>query len=125
MDIQKILTSKIVDLTSLKDFFSSDKDSLMQLIEAYLNDTKPRTELLENYLDEIDYNEIRSICHFLKSSLGLMGVNCLNEVAELEKQAQNKIDENIILDRLNYVIPILKESLDEYNLILSKLKNLD
>ncbi len=47
MDIQNILTSNVVDLTSIKDFFSSDKDMVIQLIEVYLSDTGPRTETLE------------------------------------------------------------------------------
>ena len=124
MDIQKILTSEVVDLTSLKDFFSSDKDSLIQLIGVYLSDTTPRLETLDESITNIDYDAVRSICHFLKSSLGLMGVSCLNEIAELEKQAQNNEPEEVIKDRLNYVVPICKASLVEYKIILDKLEAL-
>jgi HPt (histidine-containing phosphotransfer) domain-containing protein len=124
MDIQKILTSEVVDLTSLKDFFSSDKDSLIQLIGVYLSDTTPRIETLDESITNIDYDAVRSICHFLKSSLGLMGVSCLNEIAELEKQAQNNEPEEVIKDRLNYVVPICKASLVEYKIILDKLEAL-
>ena len=124
MDIQKILTSDVVDLTSLKDFFSSDKDSLIQLIGVYLSDTTPRVETLDASITNVDYDAVRSICHFLKSSLGLMGVSCLNEIAELEKQAQNNEPEEVIKDRLNYVVPICKASLVEYKIILDKLEAL-
>lgn len=124
MDIQKILTSDVVDLTSLKAFFSSDKDSLIQLIGVYLSDTTPRVETLDASITNVDYDAVRSICHFLKSSLGLMGVSCLNEIAELEKQAQNNEPEEVIKDRLNYVVPICKASLVEYKIILDKLEAL-
>jgi HPt (histidine-containing phosphotransfer) domain-containing protein len=124
MDIQKILTSNVVDLTSLKDFFSSDKDTLIQLIGVYISDTSPRIDTLEKSIITLDYDAVKSICHFLKSSLGLMGVNCLDEIAELEKQAQRNEPEEVITERLRYVVPICKDSITEYGIILTKLKAL-
>ena len=124
MDIQNILTSNVVDLTSLKEYFSSDKDSLVQLIGVYLSDTAPRIDILEESLTKVDYDSVRSICHFLKSSFGLMGVNCLDEIAELEKQAQNNEPEDVIKGRLNYILPICRESITEYQLILDRLEAL-
>ncbi|WP_337994838.1 hypothetical protein [Polaribacter ponticola] len=72
----------------------------------------------------VDYDAVRSICHFLKSSLGLMGVGCLDEIAALEKQAQNNEPEAVIKERLNYVVPICKASIIEYKLILDRLEAL-
>tara|TARA_R110001592_G_scaffold165377_22_gene399722 strand:- start:2599 stop:2973 length:375 start_codon:yes stop_codon:yes gene_type:complete len=124
MDIQEILTSNVVDLTSLKEYFSSDKDSLIQLIGVYLSDTTPRVDILEESLTKVDYDSVRSICHFLKSSFGLMGVNCLEEIAALEKQAQSNEPEEVIKERLNFVIPICRASITEYKLILNRLESL-
>ncbi|MDP5106916.1 MAG: Hpt domain-containing protein [Polaribacter sp.] len=124
MDIQEILTSSVVDLTSLKEYFSSDKDSLIQLIGVYLSDTTPRVDILEESLTKVDYESVRSICHFLKSSFGLMGVNCLEEIAALEKQAQSNEPEEVIKERLNFVIPICRASITEYKLILNRLESL-
>ena len=124
MDIQEILNSNVVDLTSLKEYFSSDKDSLIQLIGVYLSDTTPRVDILEESLTKVDYDSVRSICHFLKSSFGLMGVKCLEEIAALEKQAQNKEPEEVIKERLNFIIPICRASIVEYKLILSRLEAL-
>lgn len=124
MDIQEILTSNIVDLTSLKEYFSSDKDSLIQLVGVYLNDTTPRVDILEESLTKVDYESVRSICHFLKSSFGLMGVNCLTEIAELEKQAQRNEPEEVIQEKLNFIIPICRASITEYKLILDRLEAL-
>ncbi|SDS13299.1 HPt (histidine-containing phosphotransfer) domain-containing protein [Polaribacter sp. KT25b] len=124
MDIQEILTSNIVDLTSLKEYFSSDKDSLIQLIGVYLTDTTPRVDTLEESLTTMDYESVRSICHFLKSSFGLMGVKCLAEITELEKQAQANDPEDVIKEKLNFVIPICRASIIEYKLILDRLEAL-
>lgn len=124
MDIQEILNSNVVDLTSLKEYFSSDKDSLIQLIGVYLSDTTPRVDILEESLTTVDYDSVRSICHFLKSSFGLMGVHCLEEIAALEKQAQNHEPEEVIKERLNFIIPICRASITEYKLILSRLEAL-
>lgn len=124
MDIQTILVSEVVDLTSLKGFFASDKDALTQIINVYLTDTEPRINTLEENLQTVDYPTIKSISHFLKSSFGLMGIECTNEIAELEKMADNQEDEEVIKERLNYVIPICRESITEYRKILAKLEAL-
>lgn len=124
MEIETILTSDVVDLTSIKGFFASDKDMLIQLIGVYVSDTTPRVETLEKSVIRLDYDVVRSICHFLKSSLGLMGVNCLEEVGALEKQAQNNESEIVIKEKLKYILPIIKESIIEYKMILNKLEAL-
>lgn len=124
MELEKILTSEVVDLTSLKSFFASDKDMLIELITVYLSDTTPRIATLENSISNLNYEDVRSICHFLKSSFGLMGVSCLDEVAALEQLAKNNESDAIINDKLSYVVPICKESLIEYKIILDKLKSL-
>jgi hypothetical protein len=53
-----------------------------------------------------------------------MGVNCLDEIAELEKQAQRNESEDVIKERLNYILPICRESIIEYQLILDRLEAL-
>jgi HPt (histidine-containing phosphotransfer) domain-containing protein len=124
MELEKILTSEIVDLTSLKSFFASDKDMLIQLIGVYLSDTTPRIATLEKSITTVNYDDVRSICHFLKSSFGLMGVGCLEEITTLEQLAKQNEREALIKEKLTYVIPICKESLTEYQLILDKLEKL-
>jgi len=124
MEIENILTSEVVDLTSIKSFFATDKDALMQLIEVYINDTSPRLSKLENNVEQVDYEDVRGISHFFKSSFGLMGVKCASDIAELEKLAQNKEDEKVIKDKLNYILPICKNSVVEYSRILDDLRAL-
>lgn len=122
MDIQSILISEVVDLTSLKDFFASDKDSLTQIIQVYISDTEPRINILEESLQTVDYPTIKSISHFLKSSFGLMGIKCTNDIAALEKLADSRESEEIIKEKLAYIIPICRESIVEYKRILDQLE---
>ena len=124
MEIEKILTSNVVDLSSIKSFFANDKDMLIELIGVYLSDTTPRIDTLEQSITTVNYEDVRGICHFLKSSFGLMGISCLEEVAALEKLAQNNENESVIKEQLNFIVPICKESIVEYKLILSKLETL-
>ena len=124
MEIEKILTSNVVDLTSIKSFFSDDKDMLIQLIGVYLSDTTPRISTLQNSLTEVNYEDVRGICHFLKSSFGLMGISCLAEVANLEQLAKNNESEDVIKEKLSYIIPICQESITEYTSILNNLEAL-
>ncbi len=43
---------------------------------------------------------LKSISHFLKSSLGLMGVDCLKETATLEELAEAREKEEILKENL-------------------------
>ncbi len=124
MEIDEILTSNVVDVSSVKSFFGTDKDMLIQLINVYLSETTPRLKILENNLESVDYEEVRSVCHFLKSSFGLMGISCLEDIATLEQLAKEHENQDIIKEKLGYVIPICKESIIEYQSILNKLEAL-
>ncbi|MHB0754156.1 Hpt domain-containing protein [Polaribacter sp. M15] len=124
MEIDKILTSNVVDVSSVKSFFGTDKDMLIQLINVYLTETTPRLKILENNLSNLNYEEVRSVCHFLKSSFGLMGISCLEEITTLEQLAKQNDNENLIKEKLNYVIPVCKESIVEYKSMLTKLEAL-
>jgi HPt (histidine-containing phosphotransfer) domain-containing protein len=124
MELEKILTSKVVDLTSIKSFFANDKDMLIQLITVYLSDTTPRVATLEENIESVNYEDVRGICHFLKSSFGLMGISCLETITRLEQQAKGNESEALIKDGLKKVVPICKESITEYKTILGKLEAL-
>ena len=62
---------------------------------------------------------------FFKSSFALMGIRCLNEIIELENLAKIEASESSIKEKLNYIIPISKESTVEYERILGDLKKLE
>ncbi|WP_298778730.1 Hpt domain-containing protein [uncultured Polaribacter sp.] len=125
MNIQSILISDIVNLTSIKEYFSSDKNLLIQLIEVFISDTSPRLETLKKSLESVNYEELKSISHFLKSSLALMGVSCIEEIKDLEKSAEEKVSEEEIKTKINLIFPILEKSLLEYQSILDNLKVLN
>jgi len=54
-----------------------------------------------------------------------MGIRCLNEIIELENLAKIEASESSIKEKLNYIIPISKESTVEYERILGDLKKLE
>lgn len=124
MEIHSILKSNFLNLESLKEFFSEDKEVLIELINAYISDTSPRIKILEKSLINIDYSAVKDISHFFKSSFGLMGLNCLDEINQLEKLAIKKEEPELIKDKLNTVIKETNNSLTEYEEILHKLKAL-
>ena len=45
MEIKTILKSNLLNLESLKEFFSDDKDLLIELIDAFVSDTSPRIKV--------------------------------------------------------------------------------
>ena len=124
MEIKAILKSNLLNLESLKEFFSEDKDLLIELINAFLSDTSPRIKVLEKSLIDIDYTSVKDISHFFKSSFGLMGINCLDEISQLEKLAIEKENPQLILDKLSIVIKATNNGIAEYEIMLSRLKAL-
>ena len=122
MEIQAILKSNLLNLESLKEFFSEDKEVLIELINAYISDTSPRIKILEKSLINNDYSAVKDISHFFKSSFGLMGLNCLDEINQLEKLAIKKEEPELIQDKLNTVIKATNNSLKEYEVMLNQLK---
>ncbi|ARV07839.1 hypothetical protein BTO04_14535 [Polaribacter sp. SA4-10] len=123
MTLKKELKSEIVNLSTIKEYFSEDTSFLIELITAYLSDTIPRIEIIEKSLTEVDYIELKNVSHFLKSSFGLMGIKCLEEIIELENLAKIEAPKKIIHEKLNFIIPICRESIVEYECILKKIKN--
>ena len=124
MELEKILSSEVVDLTSLKSFFASDRNMLIEIIRVFVSDTTPKIAILERNILKPNYKDVIDICIFLKSSFGLMGINCINEITDLEQLSKNNESDIIIKEKLNHVVLTTKESLTEYKTILDKLKSL-
>jgi HPt (histidine-containing phosphotransfer) domain-containing protein len=124
MDFKSFLKSEIIDLSSIKNFFSDDKELLVELISVFINDTKPKVDILEKNINQLDFSEVQSISHFFKSSFGLMGINCLDEIDQLEKLAIKKENPKLIQDKLSTVIKVTNNSIVEYRAILNKIKTL-
>ena len=124
MELEEILSSEVVDLTSLKSFFASDRNMLIEIIRVFVSDTKLKVTQLEENILKLNYEQIIEISQFLKSSYGLMGINCINEITDLEQLSKNNESDIIIKEKLNHVVLTTKESLTEYKTILDKLKSL-
>lgn len=124
MEIKTILKSNLLNLESLKEFFSDDKDLLIELIDAFVSDTSPRIKVLEKSLTDVDYSAVKDISHFFKSSFGLMGINCLDEIDLLEKLAIKKENPKLIIEKLSIVIKATNNGIVEYEDFLNKLKAL-
>ena len=124
MDFKSFLKSEIIDLSSIKNFFSDDKELLVELISVFINDTKPKVDILEKNINQLNFSEVQSISHFFKSSFGLMGINCLDEIDQLEKLAIKKENPKLIQDKLSTVIKVTNNSIVEYRAILNKIKTL-
>lgn len=124
MKLEEILVSEVVDLTSLKTFFATDRIMLIEIIEVFLSDTTTKISILEKNIFKPNYQDVKDICIYLKSSFGLMGINCMNEITELELLSENDESDIISKEKLNHVVLTTKESLTEYKTILDKLKSL-
>lgn len=121
MKIEDVLVSKTVNLSSIKSYFSDEKSLLIELITVFLSDTKPKIEILENNLDNLNFSQVKDISHFFKSSFGLMGIDCIDDLDILEDLAIKKENPKLILESLESVVYITKKSIAEYEVILNNL----
>lgn len=55
---------------------------------------------------------------FLKSSFSVIRIGCFEEVTKLEKLAENKDSNHIIVKSLEDIVPICNQSIAEYQPIL-------
>ncbi|MCL7753509.1 hypothetical protein [Polaribacter sp. Z022] len=123
MDFKRFLESKILDLSSIKSFFSDDKELLIELIAVFINDTKPKVKVLENNITNLNFTEVREISHFFKSSFGLMGINCVDDLTILEDLAIKKENPKLITSKLKSVVSLCNKCIVDYESILKNLEN--
>ena len=123
MDFKRFLKSEIIDLSSIKDFFSDDKELLIELITVFIKDSKPKVDTLEQNINELVFSEVQSISHFFKSSFGLMGINCVEDLDILEELAIKKENPKLITEKLKSVVFVCNNSITEYESILKNLES--
>lgn len=113
--------SKVLDLSYLNENLGGNKEMLQQLIELFLNQSPDKIAGLQKSIDEKNFEGIRETAHFLKSSFTIMGLQCKNDLIEIENlsKEQRQLDRIAFLSKL--VFKNYEESVEEYNKIIASL----
>ncbi len=119
--IENKLTSSIVNLEYLNECFNGDSEISAQVIDIFLKQADEIINRLKEGVQNKDYKEITYTSHFFKTSFTTMGVNCLENVYEIETLSRNHEPIERISDALNRMLPSYNEAIEEYETILKKL----
>ncbi|CAM1366393.1 conserved hypothetical protein [Tenacibaculum sediminilitoris] len=115
--------SIIVDLTFLNKTIGNNREGRIMLIKAFLEQSNIKIKMLNEKIHEADFDEIKKITHFLKSSFSFMGLKCAASLSEIENLCEQKIDIKKMKHLGHNVTKNYEKSRLEYIKILSKLLN--
>ena len=82
--------SAIFDLTYLKEVSKGNNDFMLEMINIFLSKTPETLKLLENYIEEKNWEQVGFFAHKLKATYAYMGMLDLKEdLIKIEKSAKN------------------------------------
>ncbi len=85
---KQAVTKKIINLDFLIKSVNNEKDIIVELIDAYLQQIKEDTTEINNAIIGKDYDTIKKIAHRTKSTVSLMGgAEMLKILEEIEAEA--------------------------------------
>ena len=90
-------TYKHINLTYLKELSNGSKKFIVEMIDAFLEQTPVELNNLEQSLNIKDWKSIRNIAHKLKPSIAFMGIKELESVVRLiEEYAGNETNLDLL-----------------------------
>jgi len=122
VDINSTNNSPLIDKESLDSLASmaSDKLFMKTLIEGYIRDTTKSINEMTQFSSNNDFNKLAELAHNVDGSSRSIGAKRLSRIADLiYKQAQSR-QHKLVLNNLDLLNSIFKETHMELNSFLSK-----
>lgn len=114
---------KLINLNVIKELIGDDNESIMELLNEYIENAPKDYEDLITSLSQTELHKIQSSAHKIKSTFNTFGIKLL---AERAKEIEFGAKEGISLERLNELGKDIKlhffDSLEEAREILQSLK---
>ena len=122
MDLQ---LNPALDLNYIDQVYGDDPVILHMIFDAFLSDSVPRWESLQNALRIEDLKESASIVHGLKPSFTMAGLTWIRPKVEvLEKAIKDKESPEVLMDmyqkissELGTLLPIIEQESERLKLI--------
>jgi len=94
-----------------------DKDVIIEFVQLFVDTSVQTLAEMQNALSENDFINVGSLAHKLKSSIDLMGIECLkSDIRTIERFGKEKINTNELpglIDRLSSVIKQVHVQMNE------------
>ena len=108
-------TTKITDLTYLKDLSKGNEGFVKEMIGIFLNETPEEIKNLEKAIEETDFEKIRSISHHMKSTIPFLGLDkyISHDILQIESLALEKREIKTIQNCFAHVKLVCKQAFKE------------
>ncbi|MBI3519153.1 MAG: Hpt domain-containing protein [Bacteroidetes bacterium] len=86
-------SDKVTNLDYLNDLAKGDTGFIQEMIQIFLTENPEEIKNLEQAIEEINYNAIKSISHHMKSTIPFVGLDKLigKDLLDIEKLAGEQI----------------------------------
>ncbi len=107
-------TAKHIDLTYLKQLASGSNQFIVEMIDAFLEQTPEELHNLEKYLNLQDWKLLRSTAHKIKPSFSFMGIKELEPVIkQVEEYAATQQNLELLPGMISQIKNVCTASLEE------------
>lgn len=120
--LEKHLTSSIVNLNYINEYLDGEKEPTIKVIQIFIEQAYKIMEKLEKGILSKNYQDIIYTAHFFKSSFTTMGINCYDEIQQIESLGRQNASIDKISKTLNIMMPKFNEAIQEYESLLDKLR---
>ncbi len=100
----------VVDLSKLKNLAEGSPDLEAEIIDIFIEETPVDLKMLEEAINETDYDNIRAISHKLNSSFTTIGINDKEILSFMEHQAENRTDIEAIYGNFHMLRSIFNQA---------------
>jgi signal transduction histidine kinase/CheY-like chemotaxis protein len=105
---------KVTHLSFLQEFTEGDKVRMKKYVEMYLDSARSNVPKLKGYLENAQYEQLRTLVHSMKPHFDFMGMQYGRELAEKieEMLTREKTDRNLS-NNLDKLMGIIDQSISE------------
>jgi HPt (histidine-containing phosphotransfer) domain-containing protein len=120
---EKIKSGNVVDLSYLNDLSRGNKVFIKEMLSIFIAENPAEMNAIENAINEVNYDLIRSTAHKLKSTIPFIGLDKIvgSDVAEMESLAFNRSDIEQIKTHFSKVRAACQKANEELGPMLSEL----
>ena len=110
------------DISYLESMAEGDKVLISEMIKIFSTQVKEYSDLMHEYLEREDWQELSKLAHKSKSSVTIMGMKALaKKLRKLEEMAKEEKDVQSIPGYVEYFTAASREAVSELNNYLSAL----
>ena len=108
-------TNSVTNLTYLKDLAKGDETFVKEMISIFLTENPEEIKQLEQAIEEISFEKIRSISHHMKSTIPFVGLDkhISSHLLKIEHLAAKKKEIEIIKTHFTHVKLVCQQAFQE------------